>query len=63
MGQDRQTGLTLLNIYPEIDVGTDNVISRFANSGKHNLDLLYETYVVTRVINLIKLVSFVFEIV
>lgn len=40
MGEERQTGLALLNIHRDIVVDTENIINRFASSGKRNLDFV-----------------------
>jgi len=40
MGEERLTGLALLNIHRDIPVDTDSVIDRFANSKKRYLDFV-----------------------
>jgi hypothetical protein len=40
MGQDRLTGLALLNIHRAIEVNVDDVIDRFTSIKKRNMDFV-----------------------
>lgn len=40
MGNERLTGLALLNIHREIDVDIDNIINRFARIGNRKLEFI-----------------------
>jgi len=40
MGEERLTGLALLNVHRDISVSVDNVIDRFAKSQTRRLDFV-----------------------
>jgi len=40
MGQDRLTGLALLNIHRSIEINVDDVIDRFTSLKKRNIDFV-----------------------